>query len=258
MSDSSDFLHKAVDILDCFDLQSPLLGITDLSRRLNLPKSTTQRIINNLRYHGLVEQDPSTGKYRLGVHLFELGLRALRHMELPRRAEPHLITLTARTGETSTLAILDKFEALYVGRTESKRMLRASSIGSRMPLHSTAIGKVLLASLDEAELERFFMEKELSPRTKMTVTDPERLREHIRQIRRQGYAFDVDEFEEGLICIAAPIHNHASQIIAALGIAFPAARADEARQRELLDAVCDAVTDISQEMGYNGSWRDAI
>jgi IclR family KDG regulon transcriptional repressor len=258
MSDSSEFFQKTIDILDCFNLQSPLLGITEISRRLNLPKSTTQRIVNNLRYHGLIEQDQATGKYRLGVRLFELGIRALRHMELPRRAEPHLHALTERTGETSTLAVLDHFEALYVGRAESSRMIRASSIGSRMPLHCTAIGKVLLSSLSEAEIERFFLEKELPPRTAKTATDPDVLRSHLQQVRTQGYAFDVDEFEEGLICIAAPVRNHSSQIIAAVGIAFPAARADDTRQRELLKVVCDTVTVISHEMGYIGSWSDAI
>lgn len=258
MSDASEFLQKMIDILDCFDLQTPLLGITEISRRLDLPKSTTQRIVNNLRYHGLVEQDQATGKYRLGVRLFELGIRALRHMELPRRAEPHLHSLTERTGETSTLAVLDHFEALYVGRAESSRMLRASSIGSRMPLHCTAIGKVLLSALSPAEVERFFREKELPARTPRTVTDPDLLRTHVEQVRAQGYAFDVDEFEQGLICIAAPVRNHASQTIAAVGIAFPAARADEARQRELLQAVCDTVTAISHEMGYNGGWSNAI
>ncbi len=249
MNHLSDSFQKAIDILDCFDAQTSLLGITDLSRRLGLPKSTTQRLINNLRHRGLVEQDTVTGKYRLGIKLFELGVRALRQMDLPQRAKPHLQTLTTVSGETSTLAILYGFEALYTERVESPRSVRASTIGSRVPLHCTAIGKVLLTSLSDSEFEWFIQTKGLPARTANTFTDANRLKEHLIQVRQQGYAIDNQEFEDGLVCIGAPVFNFASHVIAAVGISVPLMRAGSDNLRDLISAVSSAAQALSVEMG---------
>lgn len=250
MNRPSDSFQKAIDVLECFDAQAPLLGITDLSLRLSLPKSTTQRIINNLRYRGFVEQDAATAKYRLGVKLFELGTRAVRQMDLPVRARPHLQTLTSATGETSTLAILYGCEVLYIERVESSRMVRASTIGSRMPLHCTAVGKILLTALSDEELEELIRTTGLVPRTAKSITDAHTLKEHLVQARSRGYIVDHEEFEDGLVCIGAPVFNYASDLIAALGISAPLMRAGSDNLPDLISAVLSAAQAMSVEMGY--------
>jgi len=246
----SDSLQKAIDVLECFDTQTPLLGITDLSRRLELPKSTIQRLINNLGHRGLVEQDIATGKYRLGIGLFELGMRARSQMDLPSRAKPHLQSLTAAGGETSTLAILRGYEALYIERVESTRMLRASSLGSRVPLHCTAVGKIMLTAMSESQIDAIIQATGMSPRTSKTVTDLATLKAHIAQARRDGYVVDHEEFEDGLVCIAAPVFNYSSDLIAAVGLSAPLMRASGKNLDDLISAVVNAAQAMSSEMGY--------
>lgn len=253
MTNLSDSFQKAVDVLDCFDAVNPVLGITEISRRLDLPKSTTQRIVNNLRYRGLVEQDPATGKYRLGIKLFELGTRAVRQMDLPVRAKPHLQSLTATSGETSTLAVRYGPEVLYVERVESPRMVRASTVGSRMPLHCTAVGKILLTPLSDAELEALIKTTGLAPRTAKTIRDIDTLRAHLAQARKDGYVVDYEEFEDGLVCMAAPIYNYASDLIAAVGISAPLMRARDDNLRRLIEAVVSAAQAMSLEMGFQAT-----
>ena len=253
----SDSFQKAIDVLDCFAMQTPLLGITDLSRRLALPKSTIQRLINNLAHRGLVEQDAATGKYRLGIGLFELGIRARSQMDLPSRAKPHLQSLTAAGGETSTLAILRGNEALYIERVKSTRMLRASSLGSRVPLHCTAVGKIMLTAMSEHEIDAIIQATGMPPRTTKTATDLTTLKAHIAQARKDGYVVDHEEFEDGLVCIAAPVFNYTADLIAAVGLSAPLMRANGDNVRDLVAAVVNAAQALSSEMGYrfasNGS-----
>lgn len=230
-----------------------MLGVSELSRRLLVPKSTVQRLVNTLNGSGLLEQDRATGKYRLGVKLFHLGAQTLRQMDLPRRARPHLQSLTASTGETSTLAVRDGFEALYIERVESPRLVRASSIGSRMPLHCTAVGKVLLATINESEYERFVQMRGLPPRTAHTFTEPLRLKEHLKLVQIQGYAVDNEEFEDGLICVAAAVLDTSSNVIAAIGISTPTTRVSSNNMEALISPVCSTARAISREMGYNAT-----
>ena len=252
-----DSFQKAIDVLECFSAETPLLGITDLSRRLTLPKSSVQRLVNNLAHRGLVEQDEATGKYRLGIGLFELGIRARGQMDLPSRAKPHLQSLTAAGGETSTLAILRGHEALYIERVESARMLRASSLGSRVPLHCTAVGKIMLTAMRESEVDAIIEATGMPPRTSKTVTELATLKAHVAQARKDGYVVDHEEFEDGLVCIAAPVFNYSGDLIAAVGLSAPLMRAQGDQLVALISALVLASQALSYEMGYrlkaNGS-----
>jgi IclR family KDG regulon transcriptional repressor len=250
MKPPANSFQKAIDVLEAFDAQTPLLGVTDLSRRLELPKSTVQRIINNLGHRGLVEQDSATSKYRLGIKLFELGARARRQMDLPERAKPHLQTLTAAGGETSTLAILYGHEALYIERVESSRVLRASALGSRMPLHCTAVGKILLTAMSDSEFDVIIKAAGMTPRTAKSITNVGTLKEHIVQARKDGYVVDHEEYEDGLVCIAAPVFNYATDLVAAVGLSAPLMRARGDNLRDLIAAVVSAARAMSIEMGY--------
>jgi DNA-binding IclR family transcriptional regulator len=122
-----------------------------------------------------------------------------------------------------------------------------------MPLHCTAIGKVLLASFSDTDYDRFVHTKGLSPRTPRTLTDPKELRQHLEQVSIQGYAVDNEEFEAGLICVAAPVLGISANVIAAAGISAPVFRASGENLQQLISLVCDTARAISREMGFNGS-----
>ena len=165
-------VRNAARVLRAFSHADQEMGVTELSRRLGLGKSTTHRLVATLEAERLLEQDPATGKYRLGLALYELGTTVTEHVDLHQASLPVLTTLRHRTGEMVHVAVLDGLEAVYVERLESPYMLPVfRRVGHRLPAHWTSSGKVLLAALPRAELERRLKGAELDARTSHTITD---------------------------------------------------------------------------------------
>ena len=217
-------LDRAIVLLDILSTQSPLgLLPHEIAQSSGLHKSTVHRLLSALKHHRLVERDTKTGRYCLGFKLFELGVKAVPNVNLLGHARNHLERLVFETGETAHLCVLVEHEILYLDKLESPKTIRmASSVGGRNPAFCSAVGKVLLAALPEAELDNLLRRHKLVPFTSNTIVTPAQFKAVLQQVRENGYAVDNEEREEGLRCIGAPIRDHTGEIIAAMSVAGPA------------------------------------
>lgn len=246
-------IERAVGILNAFTVDDPELGVTELAEKVGLHKLTVHRFMVNLDAAGLVERNPRNGRYRLGLHIFELGGLVMQQMNLWDEALPFLEGLVRDTGETGHLAVLDG-EAIYIERVEARRALRVpSAIGRGYPAHATNLGKVLLADLPGERVTEIIAEKGLASYTPNTITDPVRLAAELERIRERGYAIDDEEYDEGLRCIGAGVRDHSGHVVSALGIGGPVTRITPARVDELAELVMTAANGLSRRLGAHQS-----
>jgi IclR family transcriptional regulator, KDG regulon repressor len=229
------------------------IGISDLAKRLGLAKSTVHRLASTLLEQGMLEQNAGDGKYRLGLALFELGTLVRRKMDFTVEARPFLRTLAERTGETVHLAILDHDSVLYIITHESKQALRmGSKVGTRVPVHSTAVGKALLGFQPDEEIARIIA-RGLPASAPNTVVDPKALRRELALVRARNYAVDDEESEVGLRSIAAPVFSHSGNVIAAISIAGPVHRMTKKMLLGWVRELVDAAEAVSQRLGWSKS-----
>lgn len=244
-------VNRALDILEAFGPEHTEWGVSALSRHLGLHKATTYRLLQTLKARGLVEQDPGTGNYRLGLRLYELGMRVIAPAELVYVARDPLRELVFTVGESASLAVLNGRDVITISKAEAARFGSVvHTLGRVQRAHSTANGKVLLAHLPPNLFDALMEGVELERFTDRTITDVDHLRAHLAQVRRQGYALDNQETEVGLCCAAAPIRDHSGWVIAAIGISGPAARLDWTRDMDKVEAVVRAAEEISRRLGY--------
>ena len=247
-------VEKALQILEAFNISHPELSVSELEAMLSLPKVSIYRFLRVLLKRGFITQNPHTRKYRLGIKVFELGSVVLRNMELRRAAFPLIEQLSQRSGETVHLGVLDGNEVVSIEGTESGYSLRISlPIGKRVYLHSTGIGKAILAFLEDEEIEKIIKEKGLPRFMKNTITDPALLKKEIQLIRERGYAIDNEENEPGVHCVAAPILDSSQHVIASISISGPSVRITDERIPELADMVIKTSQKISKALGYFSS-----
>src|SRR5207302_6617200 len=241
---------NAICLLTSFSGEEDELGITTLANRLRLAKSTVHRLESTVTGAGFLEQNSETGKYRLGVALFELGALVRRRMDVANEARPKLRELLEKTGETVQLGIVDHFSVLYVYEMESRRAIRmAAAVGARAPLHCTAVGKVLLA-YQPREYVKELMGRGLTAYTPKTVTKREAVLAMLDEVRLRGHAIDDEESESGLRGIAAPVRNHGGGVIAALGVAAPVQRMNKKRVQTCVPSVIETAAAVSTRLGY--------
>lgn len=234
-------VRKALAILDTLADAPEELGLSALSRRLGISKATTYRLALALQSGGLVEQDPATARYRLGLKLLYLATRALDHMELPRAARAALVELRDRTGESTRLGVLDGNEVVYLDGVDSPQPIRfVYRAGSRAPAYASSIGKVLLAYLEPAQREARLASMIFTPLTPRTIVDPNRLRAVLDQARLDGYALSDEEHSEGVVSVAAPIFASNGQAIGGLGVVGPSYRLAEPARAAVVEAVLAA------------------
>jgi DNA-binding IclR family transcriptional regulator len=241
---------NSIRLLTSFSGEEDELGITTLATRLRLAKSTVHRLASTLTGAGFLEQNAETGKYRLGVALFELGALVRRRMDVANEARPRLRELLEKTGETVQLGIVDQFSVLYVYEMESRHAIRmAAAVGGRAPLHCTAVGKVLLA-FQPADYVKQVLERGLAANTSRTLTRREAVLEMLEEVRQREYAIDDEESEAGLRAIAAPVRNHTGAVIAALGVAAPVQRMSKKTMHTSVPSVIDTASAVSARLGY--------
>jgi len=245
-------VRRAVAILRCFSLNEPELGVTELSRRLDVHKSTVSRLLSTLEAEGLVDRNPETGRYRLGVGLIGLAGLVMLHADLRQAARPCLHQLAEQAQETVNLAVRDQDSAINVEHVvpHGRRVLNIGWVGRSTPLHASSTGKVLLAYLPEEELAALLREP-LVPFTEHTITDAQALRGELAIVRQRGYATGLEELEIGLNAIAVPVRDHSGQVIATVSVAGPSYRFSRER---IFGAAVDQVTAcaerISHALGY--------
>ncbi len=244
-------VQRAIDILNLFKTQSPELGTTEIARALGLHKSTTASLIYTLEANGFLSQNPTTRKYRLGLQVVERAFAMLDQVEVRQIAYPHLRALRDEWNETVNLAILDGFEVVYVERMLGTKALgMRSEVGRREPVHSTALGKALIACMPNEKVRELIKRSGLPVMTSKTITDPERLLAELEQVREQGYAVDDEENEIGGRCVGVPIFDHTGQAAAAVSISAPTARFPLSDVPQAGAMVIKTAKAISRELGY--------
>ncbi|HUL28873.1 MAG TPA: IclR family transcriptional regulator [Thermodesulfobacteriota bacterium] len=248
-------IERVSSILDILAQCAQGVSIRELSSAIGLPKGTTHRLLSSLSYFGYARQDPKTRNYFLGLKFVELGQILLSQLDLRKEAEPFLRDLAEKTKETIHLVIFDRNEVVYIDKVEtdpnSGGLKMASRIGLRNPAHSSAVGKMILANASEQELLSFFKQKSLVKRTENTITDPVELREHLKTVRKQGYAVDDEENEKGIRCVAAPIYGDSGKTVAAVSVTGPAFRVTKKVIQETLKReVMETAFKISERLGF--------
>jgi DNA-binding IclR family transcriptional regulator len=213
-------------------------------------KSTVHRLAVTLVSEGMLEQNPETAKYRLGIALFGLGALVRRRMDVSAEARPQLFRLRESTGETVHLAILDRTEIMYIYNLESHHAIRMrSDIGVRKPAYCTAEGLAILAFQPEPLVAEIIAHG-LKARTSKTNTSPKKLWKILEQVREQGYAFEDEQSEVGMRSIAAPIRNSSGDVVAAVGVAGPVQRLSDAVLAEFAPKVVEVADTVSLRIGY--------
>lgn len=241
---------NSLRLLKEFSDEDSELGISALAQRLGLAKSTVHRLASTLIGADMLEQNPETGRYRLGLALLELGALVRRNMDVSNEAKPYLRMLRETTGETVHLAILDHASVFYVTKLESKQAIRMSSeVGARAPVHCTGDGKALLAFQPQEFVDEV-IGYGLPEHTPNTITDPKALRRNLAAIRTRGYAIDNEESELGLRSVAAPIQSESGAVIASLSIAGPVHRISKKTLVSHAREVVKAADAISHRLGY--------
>jgi IclR family transcriptional regulator, pca regulon regulatory protein len=220
----SQSLERGLAILSVFRPGRPLLGVSELSREIELSRGTTHRYVATLVKLGYLQQDPATRKYRLGPRVLDLGFSAINSMELRAISGPHLQQLSDETGRTTNMAILDGVDILYIERCRSAQQRQREidldlHVGSRLPAYCTSMGKVLLAALPSGELEARLAEIELAQRGPNTITTRDKLLAELRNVREQGLAVNNEELAYGLRSIAAPVRDQTGEVVAAINLA---------------------------------------
>ncbi len=240
----------AMRVLKSFSEGEAEIGITALSRKLGIAKSTAYRLASTLVAEGMLEQNRETEKYRLGLALFGLGALVRQRMDVSTEARQPLFALREATGETVHLAILDGSDIMYVLNLESNHAIRMrADLGSRKPAFCTAEGLAMLAFASSSSIEAV-MASGLRPRTPRTEADPTRLRARLDQVRRLGYAMEDEESETGMRSLAAPIRRAGGDVVAAIGLAGPVQRLPDDLIAKVAPQVVRSAALVSARLGH--------
>jgi len=224
-------------------------GVTEIAGELGVHKSTAFRLVTTLEAHRLVEQTTDRGRYRLGVGVLRLAGATTARLDLVQEARPVCRQLAADTGETVNIAVLSESSALYLDQVAGSSALQPHNwVGQHIPLHATSNGKVLLSGLDDARVKELL--GTLSRYTSTTITKKGRLREELDLVREQGYAVAVDELEEGLTAVAAPIRNAHGDVIASMSVSGPTFRLSEQRVADVVPQLVEAAAEVSHRLGW--------
>jgi len=242
-------VEKTFRILELLATNAPL-GVTEISIELGIEKSSVSRLLKTLFGLGYVVQSGHRGRYQLGPRLLYLGDCYLRENRLLKEAEPILQELAFATRSSAHLAVRVGEQLMVLAKEPSpERIQVASSIGSPVSPHASALGKVLLAGMDEKERQRFLPE-ELIPFTEHTIVDRRRLLEALDEVRRNGYALETSEEVMGVGCIAAPVRDSADRWIAALSVSGPLHGTAFRQDARSIELVVQKALALSALMGY--------
>jgi IclR family transcriptional regulator, pca regulon regulatory protein len=251
-SDFVQSLDRGLAVIRAFGPGRERLSLSDVARETGLTRAAARRFLLTLVKLGYVRSDGR--EFSLRPLVLELGYAFLSGLAMPEIASPHLEELVARVRESSSISVLDGHQIVYVARVPTKRIMTvAISVGTRFPAYATSMGRVLLAGMAPDDLEKYLSEADFEAFTARTVTDPDRLREIVREVSRQGYAIVDQELEEGLRSIAAPIHGGGNAVIAAINLSGHASRVSLAAMRAvLLPALLETAGRIEADLRSQG------
>lgn len=244
-------VQRAVDILNLFDARSPELGTSEIAMALGLHKSTVSGLVATLAANGYLDQNPSTRKYTLGLRLLERSSVLLGQMDIRRVARPHLDRLHDWRGESVNMGIRDGNEVVYIDQLPSIHATgMREEVGKRAPLHSTALGKALIAWLPPSELHSVVKRCHLVALTPRTITTMEEFLQELERTRERGYGLDDEEHSLGGRCVGAPIFDHRGLPVAAISVSTPVSRLPLDEVPVVAEMVRDTAKSISLRLGY--------
>ncbi len=243
-------VDRAISILKCFNERKRELKLSEISDELGLNKSTVHGIINTLKKHGLIEQDENTQKYKLGLYLIGLGELVVNSIDVRAIGYPIIEEVCRTLEETVHAVVLDCTDVVYIDKKECDNSVRISTkIGSRNPAYCTADGKVMLAYLD-LKKQTIIIPDDIPKFTKNTITNKDDIIEGLAVIKERGYAIDNEEYETGLVCVAAPVFDHSGAVKYAISVTGPSLRMTQEKISESIKVLKDAAYKISYEIGY--------
>jgi len=242
-------LDRAIDILEAFRRGDEELGVAEVATLTELPRATAHRLLASLTHRGLLAHDEGTGRYRLGLKLFELGSLVGNSLDVRRVALPYLMNLVEESGETAHLVVLDGVDVVFVDKVETDNPFRmVSQIGRRLPARHSGSGKALLAALSDAELNRRFTTEPTTEEIDLAA-----LQAHLALVRVNGWAVDDEETQAGLRCVGTVIRDFTGDAIAGVSISGPIVRVTDERVSDLANLLLSTAGSISSALGYPNS-----
>jgi IclR family transcriptional regulator, pca regulon regulatory protein len=251
LAPSSDFvqsLARGLAVIRAFDGARPELGLSEVSRATGLTRATARRLLRTLVRLGYVRQDGN--RFSLRPRVLELGYSYLSSLSLPELAQPHMEALVAEVNESSSIAVLDDTDIVYVARVPTSRIMSITiAVGTRLPAYATSMGRVLLAGLDADTLEDRLSRMEIRPLTPTTVEDVDALRSELERVRMQAWAAVDQELELGVRSVAVPIREASGTVCAAMNVSVHASRMTmQDLQQQVLPSLLRAATAIEAEL----------
>jgi DNA-binding IclR family transcriptional regulator len=244
-------VQHALNILNLFDETRPEMGNSEIAKLLNMDTGTVAGLIYTLKVNNYLDQNPSNRKYRLGLKLAERAAILLDNIDLRKVAGPYLEELRKWSGESTNLAIRDQQEVAYIERLFGNHPLGIrSEIGKRAPLHSTALGKVILAYLKPQDTQEILGDYKFFRVTQNTIIKYTDFMHELDLVRKQGFALDNEENETGGRCLAAPVMNSDNIAVAAISISFPIQRLPLEKIPEYGEKIRTAALEISRSIGF--------
>lgn len=235
---------KAYHIIDYIAEQEIEQGATEISEALGYGVSATYHLLNTLKECNLITQNKSTKKYQLSLRMWQIGMSAYRQNHISIALKPFLIDLKNKTGETSNLTVLDRDKIVYIAQEESDKLIKMfTQTGASAPLHCTAAGKIFLAYKSKEKREEILKNYKLAYFTENTITDKGELLRELEKVKNLGYGFDIEERDEDVSCLAAPIFGLQDEVIACLSISGPNTRFTDKNIKEWINII----TDIAKE-----------
>ncbi len=247
-------VERALNILEAAAQRREGLTNSEISRKLGIPKSSASYILRTLEKRGYLRREAETGRYRLGLKILSLGGDVQSNLDIADVALPFMRSLVERIHLTMHLAVLDQGEAVYVEKVEAPGFFKVNTwVGRRMFLHSTSVGKCLLAWLPKHDVEALVRQQGLKKRTPKTITTMTKLLAELEHAKQSGYAVDDEENSLGARCLGAPIFDALGNVTAALGASGTLTQMDESNMPRIIEALKETARRISRQLQRSGS-----
>jgi DNA-binding IclR family transcriptional regulator len=245
---------RALDLLVLLSKSETALTLNEICSEMGLPKSSGFELVQTLLYKGFIEfDDPRLKTYRLGLVAFETGMAYQSNMEITQIARPHLLELNKLTGSTVFLGVEDKGKVVYLDKAENFSVMRPTAkLGSRRYLHTTGVGKALLAAMGDEKIEYYFSDEEIPRKTSFSKVTLSEILQDMNEIRERGYSIDDREDNLEMYCMGSAIFDQSNQPVAAISIASMYSGMTPEREQMISTLIKDTALRLSHQLGYSG------
>jgi IclR family acetate operon transcriptional repressor len=246
-------LTRGLSILEALAKAEAGISLTEIAQRVDLPPSTTHRLLSTLEKMGYVYQSEELGHWYVGLQAFTVGSGFLANRDFVGQSHVYMRRLMEQSGETANLAILDGTEAVFIAQVQCREMMRILvKLGSRVPLHASGVGKAIFAALPDEQIDAILKVKGLPRITGNTIVAPETMWAALKVIRHRGYSFDDEEHAPGTRCVAATIYDEHAEPLGAISLAGPSSRLPDERIKQLGPIVAHTAEELTRKLG--GRW----